>query len=212
MRSVMKRGALCLGVAMTVILGGGFASADYGPGNADGSADVDVTYTIVSFRAIELDDSADMTEGVLDFGAVRQGQIQPLSGPYLLYATTWASDQIAVSMTDPSLTGIDLNIVASELAEPSDGMTQCDAVGTAASEVTLTISDQPLITGITDCGAAANVDYTADPPDYEADLSATTWATAATTITVDASTATSDEDYTDPVSTTLTFTIKAGGD
>lgn len=96
--------------ALLAIVGGGFASA---AGNEPAGASHQVTYTILSYRAISLGGSDPHT---VDFGNVRQGHIAFERGPLLRYATTWAGDSIRVfisrGLTKYAAGGVKLKLFA----------------------------------------------------------------------------------------------------
>lgn len=212
MFTYIKRGALALGVAATVILGGGFASAGYGVGDDPATSTVDVSFTVISYRAIELSSATPVA-----FGAVRQGASTNYNGtaPTILYATTWGNDKIEVGLNSDIPDGIKLYLYAGQITEgaglpcPSGG-----SRGAAAPTVTLSASPTVLITGIANCGAAASVAYptaTGGVPTYSPSLGADTWITATQTFILDTSGATNTAtDYSAPVQKTITYTIKAG--
>lgn len=216
MHAYLKRGALTLAIAGVVIIGGGFASAGYGQGSTTADDTVDVSFTIVSYRAIELSG-----EAVYGFGAVRQGATVPLPGPDILYATTWSGDQIVASIDTPTLSGISLYLAASAPTEPNAEASACAPGGNGGSVVataTLNPTPTPIITGITNCGKAADVIYptgsTLASPTYVPNTTPNpqTWVVAGTTFTLDTSLASvsPNVDYTVPVVKTVTFMIKAG--
>lgn len=183
-----------LGVALSVVVGGGSAWADRADGNGVARTSHGISYSLQSFRAIALSDTSPVA-----FGNIRQGHTATLAGPDVLYGTTWTGDQIFATILPESLPGIDLLIEVLEVAPPdNDG---CDtATGTegtiSAMPVVLTADPGVLITGITDCGVGSGARATD--------------AYATTELTVDASAASVDRDYTVPVATTVTYTIDAG--
>lgn len=184
-------------VLAVVIVGGGFASADT-------SAQHDVTYEILSFRAVSLS-SADP----VPFGYVRQGQVATTPGPTLLYATTWGNDKIVASLNSDTTYGVILSVTAgsptappsSPTAAPSDGGPACfgfagSNAGNAFVDVPLSSSTpQAIIDGIQDCGIDA-VGY---------------WIQSPLTFTIDASNANNEGLMTaGPQTKTITYTIQAG--
>lgn len=194
---LLRKVRIALTVLAVVIVGGGFASAAE-------DASHNVTYTILSFRAVSLDNSGDV-----DFGYVRQGQKVTVDGPILLYATTFASDLIEVSLDADSLFGVKLLGSAgsptpppsSPVAAASIGGPACageigSTEGTAYQDVELSSSTpQPLIEGIADCGI--------DQTGY--------WVEAPLSFTVDASNTDGDPLLMDQglVTAIVTYTIKA---
>lgn len=200
MRGLLRKMRIGVTVLATVVLGGGFATA---AGNAPDSTDHDVSYEIMSFRAIALDNANLDAEGAVAFGNVRQGHSATVQGPNLRYATTWAGDHIVVSIGSNVDTGIELRMWADNLtgptaAEPamtSAGGPECEGTpGTPNTTVVLTSDVTSLINSITDCGI--------DTAGY--------WASAETYFTVDATLANdADEDYSGPQVKTVTYTIDA---
>lgn len=209
----IRRGVLTLAVAAAVVLGGGFASAlDPSPpspftaGNGSASTTVDVTYTVISYRAIELS-----TADPVEFGAVRQGSTTPLPGPDVLYATTWTGDKIEAQINSDTENGIKLYLYAGQITEPNPACPEGGSVGTAAPTVTLSTAPAPFITGIVNCGEAATVTWptiTGGTPTYAANTSAGTWILAKSFFELDAESV-ANVDASAPVQKTVTFTIKA---
>lgn len=212
----MKRGTMGLALMGLVVIGGGFASAEYGQGSATAGDTVTVSYTVVSYRAIELS-----TDNPVAFGAVRQGGTAEQDGPEILYATTWTGDKIVASIDTATMGGISLYLYATAITEPDPAASACPAGGTGgtlAPVVTMNPTPTAVITGISNCGQAATVTYptgsTSASPTYSANVapSPQTWIVAGTHFTLDTAgtTASPSADYTVPVSKTVTFTIKAG--
>lgn len=217
MLTYVRRGALALAVAATVIIGGGFASAGYEEGNTATGDTVDVTYTVVSYRAIELSNS-----NAVAFGAVRQGSVTAYTGtgtaapPSILYATTWTNDKIEVALNADMANGVKLYLKAGSVTVPP--LDACPSGGSGGSPVTASItlasSAQPIIQSISNCGQAADVTYptvVSGTVAYTANVTASTWISAPTLWSLDTINA-NDTGGTlaDPVSKTVTFTIKAG--
>lgn len=194
---VLRKVRTALVVAAVVIVGGGFASAEESDSH-------NVTYTILSFRAVSLSSNADVP-----FDYVRQGQKVTVPGPTLLYATTFASDLIEVALDADTLYGVVLSVSAGSPTPPSAspsapasiGGPACDGAlssseGNAYQDVPLSSSTpQPLIDGIADCGI--------DQTGY--------WVEAPLSFTVDASTTDGDPALMTQglVTSLVTYTIKA---
>lgn len=174
MHALIRKVRTALMISAVVILGGGFASADT-------SAQHDVTYEIMSFRAIALTSTDPVA-----FGYVRQGQVATQTmAPILQYATTFASDKIMVSLNSDTQYGVVLSVTAgsptappaSPAAAPSDGGPACaGAAGSSAGEafenVALSSSTpQPLIVGIQDCGIDAEGYWITSPLVFTVDAS-----------------------------------------
>jgi hypothetical protein len=204
MRGFIRKARTGVAVALAVVVGGGFATA---AGYDPASTSHDVTYEVLSFRAISLSSTAPVP-----IGYVRQGSYQTVSGPSVLYATTWTGDRIVVSLDSDVATDLILRLKpgAPSVAPsyyptpvisgtPSPVPTQyavpCDPGGSGApvSSVPLTAGTAPLIESITDCGL---------------DTSGA-WVTSTTTFTLDATGANDpDTDYTGSTTKTVTYTIE----
>lgn len=205
MKGRLKRAAAGLAVGAVIVLGGGFASADYTDGDDSASADATVTYTISSFRAIELGGVSDV-----DFGTVRQGGTATETGPKIYYGTTWGpNDYIAAYLGSAIQYGVKLYVQAGIPSAPVDESVACSHPGDAETYVDVSAANSEatavdIITGIDDCGQP-------DPVDGNAALTiGDTWATATTELTLDATNATDDGSgaLATPVSgRTLTFLI-----
>lgn len=131
-------------VGLTVI-GGGFASAT-------DSDTATVTFTVASVRDIALDDS-EIVFGTVptDFGAASPDEED---GGTATYSTNETGDQIAVKLNAATETGVALTVEATVTSSVGND-------GTAAAEVTLTASDQALVTTIGPvASAAADLVYT----------------------------------------------------
>lgn len=198
MHGVVRKLRVGLAVAMTVVIGGGFATA---AGNDPDEVSHSVQYEIMSFRAISLSSTA-----TVDFGNVRQGHSAIVAGPVLYYATTWASDAITVSINSDTAQDVFLKMSVGEPSGPSsvtpaataDGGPACDGAasdaGTPLGTVTLSTASVNLISGITDCGI--------DTFGY--------WVTTPTTFRVDATGANSDTNYSGVQTKIVTYVIDAG--
>lgn len=198
MKQRMRKAGLGLLVGAVVVLGGGFASADYqgGDSTTPASAEVTVTYTIQSFRAIELSSS-----DPVPFNVVRQGEIAgPIDGPTILYGTTWPTDKISAYLDFAMKNGVKLYVSVGTPTPPLDGSQTCTDAGDTMGAVTvgenegladlssaLQNSAAGLINHIDNCGAPGY----ADAPTFEdADLASEVWATASTAFVLDATSAT----------------------
>lgn len=211
LQGLMRRLRVGVAVLTTVVIGGGFATA---AGYDADTAQHQVKYEIMSFRAIALGCPIDPISGLPDctvrFGSVRQGHLATADGPVLKYATTWANDVIYVRINSDTAEDVELRISTDAPAGPSslepamtaDGGPECGTFAEPglpgeppANPVVLdTTYDNPLITGITDCGI--------DMTNY--------WVTAQTHFEVDATLAnTVGVDYTGVITKTVTYTIDA---
>lgn len=188
MKQVFKRAVVGLLLGAIVVLGGGFASADYSDGDKSASASAEVTYTVASFRAIEL------TNTKIAFGTVRQGGTSTKAGPTVLYGTTWTGDKISVYLTAAMENGVKLWLVPSAPNSPASlavGDT-CSAAGvTVAPSVQVTSTEsanpQAVITGITNCGYPQSSSTATPYPSGSPVLSEvnTSWASLATQLRID---------------------------
>lgn len=230
MKRFFRKAGLGLLIGASLVLGGGFASADYAQGDNTAGASFDVTYTVQSFRALELSSTADVP-----FGTVRQGETKGVDGPTLLYGTTWPADQISVYLTDPMANGVVLLVDAGVATEPGDLDVTCIEPGTsltgvdisettagapAVEESALGAGDgiaavdpvrEPLVTLIDNCGAPG---YAGAPGESEVNASSDQWASASTYFTLDATDADQDSSEGAPnlyadMSPTVNFLISA---
>lgn len=195
MHAFLRKVRIGLGVFLTVVVGGGFATA---AGNAPDTATHDVTYSVLSFRAISLSS----TDAVA-IGAVRQGSFKQVSGPDIYYATTWAGDQITVGLSADMETDLKLYLIPGTPAVndsylPAGKTTEiavpCDTAGEgiAAASVLLDSTDTTLVNSITDCG----LDTTG------------AWITLGTAFKLDATMANDvNTDYTNTTPKTVLYTI-----
>lgn len=200
MRGLLRKMRIGATLLATVVLGGGFATA---AGNAPASTDHDVSYEIMSFRAITLDESNLDADGAVAFGNVRQGHSATVQGPKVLYATTWTGDHIVVAIGSNVATDLELRMWADNLTGPTNltpaltsaGGPECTGTpGTADLTVVLTSDVTSLINNISDCGI--------DTAGY--------WASADTFFTVDATQANDAmTNYSGPKVKTVTYTIEA---
>lgn len=212
MQRRLKRAGVGLGIGAMIVLGGGFASADYVDGAGTADASVSVTYTVQTFRAIELSSTSPIA-----FGTVRQGETATVDGPTILYGTTWPSDQISAYLSGALENGVVLNATAGTPTPPDDSGVTCTDAGTTAgeTEVSLAVSGSaaPLITGIDNCGSPTYGTQVSTPYDNP-DRTATTWATASTSFTLDTSSAEQADGSSNlyaAVSKTIYFLIEASG-
>lgn len=197
MKRTIRKMGLGLLVGATVVLGGGFASADYNDGDETSESSFEISYTVSSFRALELSDTSRVP-----FGTIRQGEeAKSRPGPTLLYGTTWPGDEIIGYLDSAMINGVKLGIDVGVATPPDDFDVTCEGAGTSApdtvdlslsyvdmSSATPTLSE-PLITGINNCGAPG---YSSGPPytgltQSDVDATSDRWATASTLIWVDAS-------------------------
>ncbi|MFM8303083.1 MAG: hypothetical protein ACKOA9_02105 [Actinomycetota bacterium] len=195
MNAFLRKVRIGLGVFLTVVVGGGFATA---AGNDPDLVSHSVTYSVLSFRAISLS-SADP----VPIGAVRQGSFKQVDGPDIYYATTWAGDQITVGLSADMETDLQLYLIPGTPAvndsyTPAETTTEfpvpcdTDGEGVAASSVLLDSTDTTLVNSITDCGLDT----------------AGAWITLSTAFKLDATSANDvDTDYTNTTSKTVTYTI-----
>lgn len=174
-------------VFLTLVLGGGFASA---AGNDPAETFHTVTYEVLSFRAISLSSAAPVA-----IGYVRQGSEVVEVGPTLRYATTWAGDQITAVLDSDVAPALNLWIKASTPVAPLGPTAPCDAdgEGTAEGSQALTSTPVTIINSITDCGLDTSPG----------------WIGSLLTFRLDATQATEDEDYTGPEEKTVTYVIDA---
>lgn len=202
MRGFMRK--LCTGglVFLTIVVGGGFASAvDPDPcaevppaGNCPADTSHTLTYEVLSFRAISLSST-----GVVAIGYVRQGSFATKDGPTLLYATTWAGDKITVELSSdtPGESDVagDLVLYISATTPSVSALVTCDenGVGIPGGSVVLDSTATDLITSISDCGLD----------------SANKWVEADIDFRLDATAAIADVDYTGAQTKTVTYTIDA---
>lgn len=190
MKRTIRKLGLGLLVGATVILGGGFASADYGPGDSTAGSSFDITYTVSSFRALELSDT-----GTVAFGTIRQGEALRKNGPTILYGTTWPTDEIVAYLDDVMANKVVLMV---DMGAPTDpnGEVTCTYAGDSHDGVDLSLSyvdmqagptnAEVLIDNIDNCGAPGYSDpETWVSPDVNSDQ----WASASTEFVVDASNA-----------------------
>lgn len=216
MRRTIRKAGLGLLIGATVILGGGFASADWEAGDETVEDSFSITYTVASFRALKLDSTA-----TVEFETIRQGGSDTLDGPTLLYGTTWPADDISVYLDDPMVNSVAL-LVDAGTATPPDDLSTADCVdpGTSNTGVDVSLTDytaadaetlatyiaEPLIVGIDDCGTPESDSSTDDQ-----------WATATTSFTVDATAAVQDTAEGAPLlgvqeTVVVNFILAAGGD
>lgn len=195
MHGFLRKVRIGVGVFLTVVVGGGFATA---AGNDSDFTSHSVTYSILSFRAISLSST-----DAVPIGAVRQGSFKQVDGPDIYYATTWAGDQITVGLSADMETDLDLYLIpgtpavndsylpagkTTEVAVPCD----TSGEGVAVASVALDSSDTTLVNSITDCGLDT----------------AGAWITLSTAFKLDATNANDvDTDYTNTTSKTVTYTI-----
>lgn len=194
MKKRFKKAGAVATVTALLVIGGGFASADYQEGDVAATASATVTYTVASFRALELIGTT------VAFGTIRQGAKVTQAGPTLLYGTTWSGDKISAYLNAAMANNVLLYVLPAAPAMPEDS-SACVSPGVTASstpslgvQITATSSSapQPIITGIVNCGYPAQSMTSSPYPTGTPILSktSTSWASAATQLVIDTSSAT----------------------